>query len=125
MWDLVTDADSIRLIRDFYESGKIVAAVCHASAALLNVKLSDGSLLINNTEVTGFSNAEEDAVGLSPAMPFMLETELGKKSGGKYSKAAQPWEEKVVVSKGGRLITGQNPASAAAVGEAIKQALRA
>ncbi len=90
----------------------------------MNVKLADGKLLIQDTEITGFSNAEEDAAGLSPAMPFMLETELNKKSGGKYQKAADLWAEKVVVSKNGRLITGQNPASAEAVGRAIKAALK-
>jgi putative intracellular protease/amidase len=123
MWDLVSDADSIRIIQEFYEAGKVVAAVCHASAVLLGVKLADGRLLIKDTEVTGFSNAEEDAVGLSAAMPFLLETELNKKSGGKYQKAADPWAEKIIVSKGGRLITGQNPGSAAGVGRAIKEAL--
>ncbi|RFU31118.1 hypothetical protein B7463_g5207, partial [Scytalidium lignicola] len=123
MWDIYNDANSLQIIREFYESGKVVAAVCHGSAALVKAKLSDGTPLIAGADVTGFSNAEEDAVGLSPAMPFMLETELNKISGGKYLKAADPWAEKVVVSKGGRLITGQNPASAEGTGKAILKAI--
>ena len=73
--------------------------------------------------MTGFSNTEEDQGGLSDAMPFMLETELSKLSGGHFLKADQPWGPKVVVAKEGRLITGQNPASAGPVGEAIYEAI--
>merc|ERR1711939_434157 len=95
------------------------------SHALAYVKLSDGSYLIKDAEVTGFSNTEEDTVQLSKYMPFMLEDAL-KQNGGKYVKADQDWGEKVVVSgKDGKLITGQNPASAAAVGKAILKAIGA
>ena len=79
MYDLATDAKSIQLIKEFFENGKIVGAICHGSAALVNVKLSDGSYLVADTEVTGFSNDEEDEIKLSEFMPFMLETELNKK----------------------------------------------
>ncbi|KAI9674088.1 MAG: hypothetical protein M1817_001906 [Caeruleum heppii] len=123
MFDLATDETSHQLIREFFESDKVVAAVCHGPAALLNAKLSDGSYLIANSSVTGFSNAEEDSVGLSSAMPFMLEDELNKKSGGKYQKAKEPWAECVTTARGGRLITGQNPASAGAIGKAILKAI--
>jgi len=122
MYDLATDANSIQLIKEFFESGKIVGAICHGSAALVNVKLSDGSFLVADTEVTGFSN-EEDQIKLSEFMPFMLETELNKKSGGKYVKSEKAWGEFVVVSKGGRLITGQNPYSANAIGKALVDAI--
>ncbi|KAI9876831.1 MAG: hypothetical protein M1830_005507 [Pleopsidium flavum] len=123
MFDLATDQTSHQLIREFYEHNRIVSAVCHGPAALVNAKLSDGSYLIANAPVTGFSNAEEDAVNLTSAMPFKLEDELNKNSGGKFEKATEPWGVKVVVAKGGRLITGQNPASAGAVGEAIYEAI--
>ncbi|KIW18086.1 hypothetical protein PV08_02373 [Exophiala spinifera] len=123
MYDLATNADSIQLIKEFFESGKIVSAICHGSAALVNVKLSDGSYLVADTEVTGFSNDEEDQIKLSEFMPFMLETELNKRTGGKYVKADKPWGECVVVSKGGRLITGQNPFSAEATGKALVEAI--
>lgn len=87
------------------------SAVCHGPAAIADVKLSNGNYLIAGHNVTGFSNAEEDAVGLSKYMPFMLEDSLNKNSGGKYVKADQDWGEKVVVENGGKLITGQNPSS--------------
>ena len=122
MFDLATDSTSHKIINEFWTAGKVVSAVCHGPAALVNVKLSDGSYLIKGKEVTAFSNAEEDQAGLSKEMPFMLETDLGT-NGGKFVKAAEPWGEKVVVS--GKLITGQNPASAAGVGQAIKTAINA
>jgi len=126
MFDLAVDPQSHQLIREFYESNKVVSAVCHGPAALVYVKLSDGSYLIANQAVTGFTNTEEDTVQLSSAMPFMLETELQKNSGGKFEKASQPWGEKVVVSgKKGNLITGQNPGSAAGLGEAVLKAIKA
>jgi putative intracellular protease/amidase len=121
MFDLVDDPTSQQLIKEFWEAGKIVSAVCHAPAVLYDVKLSDGSLLLAGKEVTGFSVAEEEQVGLAKVVPFVPEDALQKASGGKYVKAAEPWGEKVVVS--GRLITGQNPASATAVGKAIATAL--
>ncbi|MCJ1432371.1 hypothetical protein MMC27_001727 [Xylographa pallens] len=123
MFDLAGDETSHKVIREFYEAGRIVAAVCHGPAALVNAKLSDGSYLIANSPVTGFSNDEEDTVGLTSAMPFRLETELNKNSGGHFQKAKEAWSENVMVAKGGRLITGQNPASAKAVGEAIYEAI--
>ncbi|KAK5108081.1 hypothetical protein LTR62_008798 [Meristemomyces frigidus] len=124
MFDLATDEDSIKLIREFYEAGKVTSAVCHGPAVFVNAKLSDGSYLLHGQEVTGFSNAEEDQVGLSSAMPFMLEDKL-KAAGGKYVKADEAWGVKVVSSgKNGKLITGQNPSSAGAIGEAILKALQ-
>jgi putative intracellular protease/amidase len=117
MFDLATDATSQQVIREFWESGKVVSAVCHGPAALANVKLSDGSYLVDGSEVTGFTNDEEDAAGLTSVMPFLLETQL-KKHGAKFAKADN-WTPKVVIGKEGRLITGQNPASATPIGTAI------
>ncbi|KAJ8118522.1 hypothetical protein OPT61_g515 [Boeremia exigua] len=121
MYDLADSPTSQQLIREFWEAGKIVSAVCHAPAVLYNVKLSDGSLLVAGREVTAFTNTEEEQVGLTEVVPFLPEDALQKASGGHFVKAAEPWAEKVAVS--GRLITGQNPASATAVGEAIAKAL--
>ncbi|KAF2275214.1 class I glutamine amidotransferase-like protein [Westerdykella ornata] len=121
MFDLADNPTSQQLIREFWEAGKIVAAVCHAPAVLYNVKLSDGSLLVAGKEVTAFTNAEEEQMGLSKAVPFLPEDALQKASGGRFVKAAELWGEKVVVQ--GRLITGQNPASATGVGKAIAKAL--
>lgn len=123
MFDLANDATSQKLIADFAGRGKVVAAVCHGPAAFVNVKLADGTHLLQGREVTGFSNAEEDQMDLSKHMPFMLETKLAEVSGGKYVKAAEPWGEKVVVS--GNVITGQNPASAHKIGEEVVKALKA
>ena len=124
MFDLVKDKTSIDLINAFTEAKKPVSAVCHGPAVFANVK-SSGKPLLSGATVTGFSNTEEDQVQLSSLMPFMLEDRLNEVSGG-YVKADQPWGEKVVVSKtagGATLITGQNPASAAGVGQEILKAL--
>lgn len=107
LWDLTTDANSIRLIELFWKSKKPVAAVCHAPAVLLNVKDENGEPLVNGKIVTGFSNTEEEAVQLTSVVPFLLEDEL-KNKGGQYSKK-EDWASYVV--KDGQLITGQNPAS--------------
>jgi len=122
MFDLATDATSHKLINEFYAHNKIVSAVCHGPAAIANVKLPSGEYLIAGQNVTGFSNSEEDSVGMSKFMPFMLEDALNKASGGKFVKADN-WAKKVVVSRDGRLITGQNPASASGVGQAIYDAI--
>lgn len=119
MWDLANDATSHKLINEFYAHNKIVSAVCHGPAAIATVKLPSGEYLVAGQAVTGFSNSEEDGVGLSQYMPFMLQDVLDKSSGGKFEKAKEDWGKHVVVSRGGRLITGQNPASAEGVGQAI------
>ncbi|KAK9899232.1 putative chaperone protein HSP31 [Cystobasidium minutum MCA 4210] len=123
MFDMAEDETVHELVRVFAENDKVVAAVCHGPAAIVNVKLSNGNYLIANCQVTGFSNSEEDAVGLSKYMPFSLQDLLAKNSGNHYVRAEQDWGEKVVVEKGGKLITGQNPASAAGVGKAIAAAI--
>jgi len=122
MWDLATDETSHKLINEFYTHNKIVAAVCHGPAALTHVKIPGGGYLLDGQAVTGFSNSEEDAVGLTSAMPFKLEDALNEATGGKYVKA-DDWQKKVVVARNGRLITGQNPASATGVGQAIYDAI--
>jgi len=107
LWDLATDAESIRLIETFWKNNKPVAAVCHAPSALLNVKDENGEPLVKGKKVTGFTNTEEDAVQLTNVVPFLLEDEL-KDKGGIYSKK-EDWASYVV--QDGLLITGQNPAS--------------
>ena len=125
MFDLATDSTSQQIIREFYESGRVVSAVCHGPAALVNVKLSDGSFLVSGNAVTGFSNAEEDTMKLSEYMPFMLETSLSE-NGAKFEKADEQWGVKVSISgKNNKLITGQNPASANPMGKAVLDAIKA
>jgi putative intracellular protease/amidase len=119
MWDFPNDPDISRTTRQFYESGGIVAAVCHGPAALVNVTLSDGSYLVDGKRVAAFTNAEERDVFSTDIVPFLLESELIK-HGAKHQAAAN-WAANVVTD--GRLVTGQNPASAGGVGEAIRDLL--
>jgi len=117
MWDMPENATSIALIKAFVKADKPVGAVCHAPAALVNVRGEDGRYLVQGKRVTGFTNAEETAVGLAEAVPFLLEDRL-KERGGLYRKAAD-WMPHVEVD--GKLVTGQNPASS---GPAAKELLR-
>jgi putative intracellular protease/amidase len=120
MWDFPEDKDIQRIAAAIYDGGGVVAAVCHGPAALVNVKLSNGRFLVAGRNVAAFSNAEEEAAGLTKVMPFLLESTLIER-GARYSKAGF-WEKHVVVDR--RLVTGQNPASAAGVGEAVANLLR-
>ncbi|WP_296054806.1 type 1 glutamine amidotransferase domain-containing protein [uncultured Amphritea sp.] len=115
MWDLASDQNSIELIESFTRQGKIVSAVCHAPSVLLNTRNAEGEPLVKNRKVTGFSNTEEEAVGLTAVVPFLLEDEL-KKRGGIYSQGPD-WAPYLV--EDGLLITGQNPASSSLVAEAV------
>lgn len=119
VFDLATDTTSTAIARDVYEKGGVVAAVCHGPAALVNVKLSNGEYLISGKRVTGFSNTEEEAVQLTEVVPFLLEDVL-KANGGIFEKA-ENWGAKVVID--GKLVTGQNPASASPLGDAVVQLL--
>ena len=114
LWDLAEDKTSIALIEDFYNHKKPVAFVCHAPGALKNVKVND-EFLVKGKKVTGFSNTEEEAVGLTNVVPFLLEDEL-QKNGGIYSKGAD-WVPYAV--EDGLLITGQNPASSKLVAKKL------
>ncbi|KQV15783.1 dimethylallyltransferase [Rhizobium sp. Root1203] len=114
MWDLAEDKKSISLIEDFYNSGKPVAAVCHAPGVLHHAKYR-GAPLVKGKRVTGFANSEEEAVHLTAVVPFLVEDEL-KRLGGQYEKVAD-WQSFAVTD--GRLITGQNPASSTAAAQAL------
>lgn len=120
MWDFREDRDVQRLAAAIHENGGVVAAVCHGPAALVDVRLSSGEYLVAGKRVTGFSNDEEEAAELTKVVPFLLETLLVE-HGGRYEKAAGLWKEHVVTD--GRLVTGQNPASAAGVGREVARLL--
>lgn len=109
MWDLPDDPGSISLIEAMVRDGKPVAAVCHGPAALVNARTPAGSHLVSGRSVTGFSNTEENSVGLTEVVPFLLEDRL-RERGARYSKA-EDFAAHVVVDD--LLITGQNPASSA------------
>ncbi|MBW9105332.1 type 1 glutamine amidotransferase domain-containing protein [Paraburkholderia phenoliruptrix] len=115
LWDLAEDANSIALIESSLAAGKPVALVCHAPGVLRHVKTPDGRPLVEGRKVTGFTNSEEAAVGLTEVVPFLVEDEL-KARGGIYSKA-DDWAPYVVTD--GLLITGQNPASSSSVAAAL------
>ena len=120
MWDF-RSPELGRLLAEFYESGKVVSAVCHGPVGFLEARLSDGSWLVQDKNLTAFSWAEEAADNRDDVVPFNLEQEL-KDRGARYSKAVVPFGKHVV--EDGQLITGQNPASARGVGEAVAKALR-
>lgn len=121
MWDLPENTTSIRIIETFYKQGKPVALVCHAPAALKNVKAANGEPLIKGKRVAGFSNSEEKAGQSTDAVPFMLEDML-KEKGATYVGSGD-WQPFAVAD--GLLITGQNPASAEPVAKKIIEALAA
>lgn len=115
LWDLAEDKHSIELIQTMWRAGKPVAAVCHAPAAFRHTRGADGKPLVKGRKVTGFSNSEEAAAGLTDVVPFLLEDQLVQ-LGGQYAKG-DDWSSFVEVD--GRLITGQNPASSAAAAKAL------
>jgi putative intracellular protease/amidase len=114
LWDLANDKNSIALIESFYTNNKPVAFVCHAPGVLKDVKIK-GEYIVKGKKVTGFANTEEEAVGLTKIVPFLLEDEL-QKNGAIYSKGAD-WGAYAV--EDGLLITGQNPASSKLVAEKL------
>ncbi|ALK32475.1 type 1 glutamine amidotransferase domain-containing protein [Burkholderia plantarii] len=121
LWDLAEDPASIALIEAFLAARKPVALVCHAPGVLRHVKTSDGRPVVEGKRVTGFANTEEEAVGLTTIVPFLVEDEL-KAKGGIYSRGPD-WGSYVV--EDGLLITGQNPGSSPATARALISALSA
>lgn len=121
LWDLAEDTHSIALIESFIEAGKPVALVCHAPGVLRHVKASNGKPLVEGKQVTGFTNTEEEGVGLTNVVPFLVEDEL-KAGGGIYSKGPD-WGSYVVTD--GLLITGQNPASSSEAAAVLMKQLSA
>ena len=107
LWDLAEDSDSAKLIETFAASDRPIGAVCHAPAVFKHPKGADGKPLVSGRKVTSFTNTEEDAVGLTDIVPFLVEDMLGA-NGATYQKGPD-WGPFVVVD--GKLVTGQNPAS--------------
>ncbi|MCA9645280.1 MAG: type 1 glutamine amidotransferase domain-containing protein, partial [Myxococcales bacterium] len=120
MWDLAQNASLAKLLASTADAGNVVAAVCHGPAALVPVTLGSGRSIVDGKRVTGFSNEEEDAVGLTDVVPFALESKLVE-LGGKYERKGK-WESFAV--RDGLLVTGQNPASSEAVAKAVLGVLK-
>lgn len=121
LWDLANDSQSIALIEAFARAGKPTGFVCHAPGVLKDVKGADGEPLVKGRSVTGFTNSEEEGVGLVDVVPFLVETMLAEK-GGRYSKG-EDWASYVLTD--GTLVTGQNPASSREAAEALLKQFKA
>lgn len=120
LWDLAEDPDCRRLVETFAQERKPIGAVCHGPAVLRRAQTPDGSPLVAGRELTGFSNSEEEAVGLTRVVPFALEDELVR-LGARYSRG-EDWQAYMVMD--GRLVTGQNPASSEGCAEGIVELLK-
>lgn len=120
LWDLAEDGTSIALLEDFARADKPIAAVCHAPGVFKSVKGADGQALVKGRHVTGFTNTEEDGVGLTDVVPFLVEDML-KSNGGRFGRGPD-WASHVEVD--GKLVTGQNPASSEAAASALVDLLR-
>lgn len=119
LWDLANDKHSISLIEQTLQAGKPVALVCHAPGVLRDVKNADGTPLVKGRKVTGFTNSEEEGVGLTDVVPFLVEDVL-KQNGGLYSRG-DDWQSYTV--QDGLLITGQNPGSSAETAKVLLASL--
>ena len=120
LWDLANDPHSIALIREFIETGRPVGAVCHAPAVLTEVRKADGGYLVAGKRVAGFTNTEEEAVGLTDTVPFLVANRLAQRGG--LFRRGEDWTSHVEVD--GLLVTGQNPASSAPAAEALLNLLK-
>jgi len=120
LWDFYDNPKLQEISRKIYEKNGVVSSVCHGAVGLLNIKLSDGSFLIKGKKVSGFSNKEEAAANMTNHVPFLTEDEL-KKRGGIYQEAPEIFTPFAVAD--GRLVSGQNPASAGSVAEKVLQVL--
>lgn len=120
MWDFADNKELSGIAAKIYENGGIVSAVCHGPAGLVNIKLSDGKYLVDGKKINAFTNEEEVAVKLDKVVPFLLESKLIER-GAIFEKSGL-WQSHVVVDQ--RVVTGQNPQSAKAVGESVASALK-
>lgn len=120
MWDFADNTELAKIAATIYESGGIVAGVCHGPAGLVNIKLKNGKYLVDGKKINAFTNEEESEVKLTNVVPFLLEDKL-KEKGAKFEKSGL-WQNHVVTDQ--RVITGQNPQSAKSVGEAILSELK-
>lgn len=120
MWDFPDNQKIAKLAGELYDNNGIISAVCHGPAGLVNIKLKDGSYLVDGKTVAAYTNAEEEAGGMTEVVPFLLEDKL--KERGANHVAAPNKTENVKVDE--RLVTGQNPASARLVGLKILELLK-
>jgi putative intracellular protease/amidase/quinol monooxygenase YgiN len=120
MWDFADNKELADIAAKIYEKNGIVSAVCHGPAGLVNIQLSNGSYLVDGKKINAFTNEEEIAVKLDKEVPFLLESKLIER--GSIFEKSGLWQEHVVSDQ--RVVTGQNPQSAKAVGEAVLEQLK-
>ncbi len=120
MWDFAQTDTVGKVVAEAYESGAVVGAVCHGPSGLLNAKLSSGDLLVKGKRVNSFTDSEEEAVGLTEVVPYLLETELRNK-GARFEKGEN---FKSYAVRDERLVTGQNPGSSEKVAQLLIEALQ-
>jgi putative intracellular protease/amidase len=120
MWDLSEDENMKKIVEDFYNNKKIITAVCHGPAGLLQAKDQNGNSILSDKKVTGFANSEEKSVKLDQVVPFLLENRL-KELGGNFEKSE---DFKPFVVSDGQIITGQNPASAFLAAQKVIQIMK-
>ena len=120
LWDLATNENTIRIIESMVESGRPIGAICHAPAVLAEVKKPDGGYFVSGKRVTAFTNSEEEAVGLTDTVPFLVESRL-KQRGAQFRRAD---DQAAHVEVDGNLVTGQNPASASGTAEKFLELVR-
>jgi putative intracellular protease/amidase len=119
MWDFRGNAALAAIGRDVYEAGGVVAAVCHGPAGIVDITLSNGRPLVDGRRVAAFTNDEERAVGLTNIVPYLLQDALEER--GATHDGGANFAAHVIVD--GRLVTGQNPASAAGTAKAAVEVL--
>jgi len=120
MWDLSQDKDLKKLVERFYNNNKIISAVCHGPAGLIQATDKNGESILKNKRITGFTNDEEEFVKLDRTVPFSLENKL-KELGGHFEKTEN---FKPFVVSDGQIITGQNPASSFLAARKVIEVLR-
>ena len=120
MWDFPTSRTLCAVVGDYFDRGAVVAAVCHGPAGLLEARGASGAPIAKGRQATGFTNAEEEAVGLTAVVPFLLEDRL-REAGAIFQNKA-PFCAHAV--RDGNLVTGQNPQSSALAAQLVLEGLR-
>jgi putative intracellular protease/amidase len=119
MWDLPVDAGVTRAVQAAFAAGALIASVCHGAAGLVTARRADGKAIVAGKRINSFTDAEEDAVGLSGVVPFRLESRLREL--GAVFEGAPNWQPFAV--RDGQFITGQNPQSSKLVAQHVVEAL--
>src|SRR5262245_10800780 len=116
LWDLASNSKVIHAVETWIRQGTPIAMVCHAPAILRDAKNPNGEPLVKGIALTGFTDAEDEELGLTPHLLFSVEKALVL-NGANFQRSVRNWQANVV--EAGALITGQNPASAGPIADAL------